>query len=325
MRFRRHLTILRFTLSVHVAVVGFALSVKGQEEMTNTEHTPYLVVLGVAQDGGAPQAGTKEHPGWTDPAFRRRATCLALVDPDTGERWLFDATPDFREQLHLLDEVAPVDQKPGLSGIFLTHAHMGHYTGLMFLGHESIGAKGVAVYAMPRMREYLGSNGPWNQLVRYNNIVLEPLDAGVPVQLNERLSVTPFLVPHRQEYTEVVGFRIDGPNRSTLFIPDIDSWEEWEEAGTRIEEMMASVDIAYLDGTFYANGEIPGRDMSGIPHPFITQSMERFQSLPPTEQTKVRFIHLNHTNPALWPDSKERGTILENGFRVADEGEQVRL
>ena len=296
------------------------------ESATPTASTdPYLVVLGIAQDGGVPQAGTKTHPGWADPAQRRLVVSLALVDPATSQRWLFEATPDFRAQLHRLDTVFPVEDKPGLAGVFLTHAHMGHYTGLMYLGHESMGAQGVPVYAMPRMRDYLSTNGPWDQLVRYNNIALSPLADGEPVRLTDRLSVTPLLVPHRQEYTEVVGFRIDGPNRSALFIPDIDSWEDWDAEGTRIEDVIASVDVAYLDATFYANGEIPGRDMSGFPHPFITHSMTRFAPLPPTERAKVRFIHLNHTNPALHADSEARRTILENGFRVAEEMEQVGL
>ncbi|NHZ73500.1 MAG: pyrroloquinoline quinone biosynthesis protein PqqB [Nitrospirae bacterium] len=297
----------------------------GQQETVTREEAPYLVVLGIAQDGGTPQAGTKEHPGWMDPAFRRLATSLAVVDPVSHQRWIFDATPDFREQLHKLDEIAPAEGKPGLAGILLTHAHMGHYPGLMHLGHEAMGADSVPVYAMPRMREYLRDNGPWSQLVRYENIELKPLEDGVAVQLNERLSVTPFLVPHRQEYSEVVGFRIEGPNRSVLFIPDIDSWEEWDEMGSRIEEMIASVDVAYLDGTFYANGEIEGRDMSGFPHPFITHSMERFSTLPREEKAKVRFLHLNHTNPALWPDSEAYRSVIDRGFRLADEGERVGL
>jgi pyrroloquinoline quinone biosynthesis protein B len=175
------------------------------------------------------------------------------------------------------------------------------------------------------MTEYLRCNGPWSQLVHYENIALVDLDQGASVQLNERLTVTPFLVPHRQEYSEVIGYRIEGPNRSALFIPDIDGWEEWDEAGTRIEEMIAQVDVAYLDGTFFANGEIPGRDMSGFPHPFIAHSMDRFAKLPPEEKAKVRFIHLNHTNPALWPDSEAYRTVLDKGFRLAEEGDRVGL
>jgi pyrroloquinoline quinone biosynthesis protein B len=295
------------------------------QQATAGEPAPYLLVLGIAQDGGIPQAGTKGHSGWTDPASRRLVTSLALVDPVTHQRWLFDATPDFREQLHRLDSIAPAEGKPGLAGILLTHAHIGHYTGLMHLGHEAMGAEGVPVYAMPGMRDYLRDNGPWSQLVHYGNIEMQPLEAGVAVQLNERLSITPFLVPHRQEYSEVVGFRIQGPSRAALFIPDIDSWEEWEAAGTRIEEMIARVDIAYLDGTFFANGEIPGRDMSGFPHPFITHSMSRFDGLAPEEKAKVRFIHLNHTNPVLWPESEAYKSVLDNGFRVAEEGEREGL
>ena len=127
-----------------------------------------------------------------------------------------------------------------------------------------------------------------------------------------------------QEYSEVVGFRIDGPNRSVLFIPDIDSWEEMDSI-VPIEEMIADVDVAYLDGSFFANFEIPGRDMSGFPHPFISHSMERFSSLPAEERAKVRFIHLNHTNPALYPDSEEARMVREAGYGLAVEGERVGL
>ncbi len=284
---------------------------------------PYLVVLGIAQDGGIPQAGNDYADG--DSTRSRLVVSLGLVDPVSGQRWLFESTPDFARQLRHLNRLAPRDDKPGLEGIFLTHAHIGHYTGLIFLGHEVMGADRVPVYVRPSMADFLRSNGPWSQLVAFENIELRELNAGVPVVLNERISVTPFLVPHRQEFSDVVGFRIDGPNRSALFIPDIDSWEEWEATGTRIEEEIARVDVAFLDATFYGNGEIPGRDMSGFPHPFITHSMERFANLPSSEKAKVRFIHLNHTNPALWPTSDARRAIEANDFRVAEEGEVVGL
>ena len=295
------------------------------EDSNETNAAPYLLVLGIAQDGGTPQAGNKKHPGWADNKFRRRVVSLAVVDPISRERWLFEATPDFREQLHKLDQVAPVKGQPGIAGVFLSHAHIGHYTGLMFLGHESMGARDVPVYAMPKMVEFLRGNGPWSQLVKYENIVLRAMEDRRAIRLNNRLSVTAFLVPHRQEFSEVVGFRIDGPNRSVIFIPDIDSWEEWDDAGSRIEDVIASVDVAYVDGSFFANGEIPGRDMSGFPHPFITHSMHRFSNLPAKEKSKVRFIHLNHTNPAIWPDSVERAQVLANGYGIADEGEIFEL
>lgn len=282
---------------------------------------PSLVVLGVAQDGGVPQTGSFADPRWDDPAQTRRVACLGIVDPRSGRRWMIDATPDFRRQLLELRRTGVGSDRPVVDGVFLTHAHMGHYTGLMFLGYESLGAKGVPVYAMPCMKSFLETNGPWDQLVRYGNIELRPLTDGQTVHLADDLSVTPLLVPHRQEYSEVVGFRIDGPTRSALYIPDIDSWEQWDQLGTRIEDLLATVDIAFLDGTFFANGEIPGRDMTGFPHPFITHSMERFSTLAPVERAKIRLIHLNHTNPALSPASPARHAIERAGMRVAEEGE----
>jgi pyrroloquinoline quinone biosynthesis protein B len=286
---------------------------------------PYLVVLGSAQDGGYPQAGCRREccaRAWRDASLRRGVLCLGLVDPATGERWLLDATPDFPEQLRALDELAPSTSVPGLAGIVLTHAHIGHYTGLMHLGREAIGARHVPVYAMPRMREFLARNGPWDQLVRLENIELRTLRADEPAALNERLTVTPIRVPHRDEYSETVGFRIAGPNHSVLYIPDIDKWERWDRP---IEKLIAGVDVAYLDGTFFAEGEIPGRDMAEVPHPFIEESMQRFACLPPAERAKIRFIHLNHTNPALQVDSPAHREIERAGFRVAEIGERVGL
>lgn len=274
---------------------------------------PYIVVLGTAQDGGYPQAGTKPGDAW-NPEHRRFATSLAIVDPAAKSRWLIEATPDFREQLHELDLVAPADATPGLNGILITHAHIGHYAGLMHLGREVIGARGVPVYAMPRMREFLNTQGPWEQLVTLSNIELRPLEDGATVRLNDRVSVTPFRVPHRDEYSETVGLRIVGPTRTVIFLPDIDKWERW---ATRIEDVVARADVAYLDATFYREGEIPGRAMAEIPHPFIEETMARFANASAAERAKIRFIHLNRTNPVAFPQSEERRAVERAGFRIA--------
>ncbi|MCE2882691.1 MAG: MBL fold metallo-hydrolase [Planctomycetaceae bacterium] len=282
---------------------------------------PSVVVLGIAQDGGVPQAGSFGDLRWDDASRQRQVVSLGIADPRSGKRWMIDATPDFRRQLLELHRAAGGPARPVLDGILLTHAHMGHYTGLMFLGHESIGASRVPVWAMRRMREFLETNGPWSQLVVRENIELRPLVAGAPVRLADDLAVTPILVPHRQEYSETVAFRIEGPSRAVLWLPDIDSWREWDEMGVRLEDVLRTVDVAYLDGTFFANGEIKGRDMSTFPHPFITTTIERLAALPESERAKVRFIHLNHTNPALDPASPQAAAIRAAGMRVAEQGE----
>lgn len=286
---------------------------------------PYLVVLGVGQDGGYPQAGMKDAEAWSDEGRRRFPVSLGLVDPVSGERWLVEATPAFPKQLFHLERIAPHDDVPGLAGILLTHAHVGHYAGLIHLGREVIGASEVPVYAMPRMAAFLAGNGPWSQLVELGNIEVRVLADGERTVLNDRLSVTPITVPHRDEYSETVGFFIHGPKRTVLFLPDIDKWEAWDAEGTQVEEVLARVDIAYLDGTFFGDGEVPGRPMSEIPHPFVDESLGRFASLPVGERAKIRFIHFNRTNPAGWPGTPERARIEEAEMQVAERGERVGL
>jgi pyrroloquinoline quinone biosynthesis protein B len=294
----------------------------------NMPHAPagaFVVVLGTGQDGGYPQAGTQPGEAWA-PERRRYAASLAVVDPVTGERWLFEATPDLRDQLHLLDRLAPAASVPGLAGVFLTHAHVGHYAGLIHFGREIIGARGVPVYVMPRFAGFLRTHGPWEQLVTLGNIELRELRADQPVRLNERITVTPFVVPHRDEYSETVAYRIAGPARTVLFLPDIDKWERWvAESGVRIEDVVAGVDVAYLDATFHTDGEIPNRSMAEIPHPFITETMARFDPLSAELRDRIRFIHLNRTNPVGLDGTPERRAVEAAGYRVARLLEIVEL
>ena len=198
---------------------------------------------------------------------------------------------------------------------------MGHYAGLMFLGHEAMGGKNIQVYAMPRMQGYLRSNGPWSQLVEFNNIVLQPLTHNKAVTL-AGMSVTPLLVPHRDEFSETVGYLIKGANKSALFIPDINKWSVWE---TEIAQIIQTVDYALLDATFYGDGELPGRDMSKVPHPLVTETMKALSGLSLEERNKVWFIHMNHTNPLLNPGSEEANTVRANGFNIAVEGIRLPL
>jgi len=287
------------------------------------KESPYLYVLGVVQDAGYPQAGCyKPHclPGWQDVRLRRGAVSLGLIDPEANKKYIFEATPNFPAQLYDLELEAPTDRFE-LAGIFLTHAHIGHYAGLMFLGHEAMGASNIPVFSMPRMTEFLQKNGPWSQLVYYKNIILKPLQNN-EIQNLGQLKVTPFLVPHRDEFSETVGYKIVGPNKSAIFIPDINKWHEWK---TDIAELVKTVDYALLDAAFFADGELPGRDMSSIPHPFVTETMETLKHLSREDRNKVWFIHMNHTNPLLNPDSPESRKVKFEGFNIATEGNRLDL
>lgn len=278
---------------------------------------PYIMVLGVAQDGGYPQAGCKKEcckAVFTKQKPEQMVSCLALIDPVSHENWLFDATPDFTQQFHLLEQ-----ENQGNLGVFLTHAHIGHYTGIMYLGREAMGTKKTKVYAMPQMKNFIEKNGPWSQLVSLQNIDIQPLKADSVVVLNERISVIPFRVPHRDEFSETVGYKIIMRNKSLVFIPDIDKWQKWNQ---NLEEVIKSVDYAFLDATFYKDGEI-NRPMSEVPHPFVTETMELLKNLPAKEKAKVHFIHFNHTNPVMQIDSLEYQAVKQKGFNVAVQGMRV--
>ena len=283
-----------------------------------------LIVLGSVQDGGSPHIGCARAccaPLYQQPDPTRKVVALGLIDRIAGRTYLIEAGPDFPEQVRLLQERA-VQDLPVPSGILVTHAHIGHYSGLMYLGREALGADSVPVYAMPRMRGFLAENGPWSQLVSQGNIALRPLEDSRPIRLTPRLEVVPFRVPHRDEFSETVGFEIRGPGKTVLFIPDIDKWERWE---TDIAARIRQVDLAFLDASFYDGAELGYRDMSEIPHPFVVESLARFDSLPEAERRKIHFIHLNHTNPLLDPSSGQTRSVLNKGYWVARFGETFEL
>lgn len=283
-----------------------------------------LILLGLTQDAGYPQIGCKK--SCCASAFlngtKKEVVSLGLIDSESNKSYLFEATPDIVTQMKRLTQLNANSDSEMVDGIFITHGHIGHYTGLMYLGKEATDAKAVPVYAMPRMSEYLTTSGPWSQLVKRENISLKKLEANKKVVLSDKIQVTPFLVPHRDEYSETVGFHIEGPNKSALFIPDIDKWERW---GKDIIDEISKVDYAFLDATFYSGKEMNNRDISQIPHPFIIESMETFKSLPLKEKNKIVFIHFNHTNPVLNVNSMEAQKVIEAGYGIGKTGEVFAL
>ena len=276
---------------------------------------PEAVVLGIGQDGGRPQIGCRRACcADADPVT---PACLALIGSD-GRRWLIDATPAIGEQLRLLDSIVPRESEtPVIDGVLLTHGHLGHFTGLAQLGREALAADGVPVWAQPRLRRVLESDAPWSLLAEHGHVVFRD----DPVVLGGGLSVEVLPVPHRDEISETVAFRVEGPTGTVLWLPDIDSWELWDRD---VIDEVARVDVAYLDATFYDDGELD-RDMSAIPHPRVVDTVTRFVERAPELAARVRLIHLNHTNPVLRPGSPERAFVEDAGLSVALTGERFTL
>ena len=282
---------------------------------------PFVQVLGIAQDGGYPQAGCQRPccaGAWGNVDQRRSVASLGIVDPASGEGWLIDATPDFPRQLAALQQAGGAT----LAGICLTHAHIGHYTGLIYLGKEAMATRSLPVWAMPRMQAYLQDHQPWAALCEQQHLQLQELSDQAQQALNERIAVTPLLVLHRAEFSETIGLIISGPSRRVLWLPDIDGWDQ---AGPSLEELLSQVDVAYVDGTFFDADEVVRRSLQDVPHPTVLQTLQQLASLPETERAKVRFVHLNHTNPLLDPASSASAAVEQAGSEVARQGEQQSL
>lgn len=274
-----------------------------------------VVVLGSGQDGGVPQTGF--HPSAGPP---RTATSIAVVTRE-GSAVLLDASPDLRTQQRRLLDTDPWygSRRSGsaFDAVFLTHAHMGHYTGLVHFGPEAHNTDRLPVYMTESMGKYLTANQPWSRLFRLGNLESRIIRAGESVNPVAGVSIRPFLVPHRAEFTDTVGFSITAPGLSVCYLPDIDAWEPWKEA----MEVLAAHSVVLVDGTFYDESEPSGRSSDEVPHPPIRESLDRFAEI--ANSTDVIFIHLNHSNPAADPESGAARMVRDRGYRIAVDGMSI--
>lgn len=306
-----------FTPVIFIFSFVFSIVKDNAKKALPTDSSASLVILGNVQDGGSPHIACAKsccRDLFTHPDSNRKVVSIGLIDSKYQKIYIFEATPDFTIQIKDLKKLSTFNAAEIPDGIFLTHAHIGHYTGLMYLGKEAVNANKVAVYAMPRMKLFLENNGPWSQLVALENISLKEMHNEKPITLTPDISVKPFIVPHRDEFSETIGYLISGTEKSALFIPDIDKWAKWDKS---IIDEVKKVDYAFVDATFYDGEEINYRDIAQIPHPFVIESMALFKDLAPEQKSKIHFIHFNHTNPLLKNDSKQSREVLKNGFNIA--------
>lgn len=192
----------------------------------------------------------------------------------------------------------------------------------MFLGREAMNSKDVPVYAMPKMKMFLENNGPWSQLVSLNNIRIQPLLENKWESIAPGLKVKPILVPHRDEFSETVGYIIEGPNKKILF----------HTGHRQVGEMAYGYCIPYQGSGscvdrwyFFSAAEVGNRNIAEIPHPLVQESIQLFASLPDKEKQKIIFIHFNHTNPLLYEDSKEARLVKSKGYKIGDFNTKIVL
>lgn len=263
------------------------------------------MVLGSGQDGGLPQLGAA---GPADAAARRgelaeRTASSLVVSLDSGSL-LLDASPDLRRQdvRRAMAGLAPITE------VALTHGHMGHYTGLVHFGREAANSGGLRVWLTGSMARFLHNHEPWRRLFDAGHLVasvLEPGESGVI----DGHTIRFHSVEHRAEFTDTVGISVDD---QLLYLPDIDGWDGFPDG----EATIRAHQTALLDATFFDHDELPGRAIAEIPHPLVTDTIDRFDHL----ADRIVLTHLNHTNALCDPDSAASEFVRSTGFRIATDG-----
>jgi len=192
--------------------------------------------------------------------------------------------------------------------VLLTHAHIGHYAGLIFFGKEVASTRKLPVYCTQQMRIFLESNKPYSYLIKRGEIAITDLKCGEALTYDGALHITPVEVPHRNEDTETLAFMIKS-KRSLFYAPDFDRYTE------AIDRCVRDSDTSILDGCFWSREEILDRAFDEIPHPTMMESRERLRGY----EDRIIFTHINHTNPVLNRDGLHRAELEKQGFRIASE------
>ena len=279
-----------------------------------------VTLLGLAQDGGRPQAGCTR-PCCADLAPEDAAYPVALGITDGNANHLIEATRFLSQQLTVWGQSS-------IDNVLLTHAHFGHVDGLGLFGRETMNARNVGLHTSSEMEHLIDRTPQWSLMLEQGVFDAKVFHDGDRILLSEHVIAQPIRVPHRDELSDMHAFVIRGPNRSLLFLPDHDTWEETlaRHHQDNIRTWLASlgVEIALIDGTFWSNDELTGRNQDKVPHPPVSKTLEM---LGPRQEhdPEIYFIHLNHTNPLYDSDSEASVRLATSGWSVAQQGQTFSL
>ena len=274
-----------------------------------------VTLLGIAQDGGRPQAGCNkpccdsiQRDHWSYPVS------LGIVG-DGGKGHLIEASRHLTDQL----EIWGHNQ---ISDVWLTHAHLGHVDGLGLFGKETMGKIGLNLHLSASMLNLVHNNPFWKSLLDQKVFKPKQFSNGEVIDTESRFAIQAIQIPHRDELSDMHAFLVKGEKKNLLFLPDHDTWEEtlkFHEVDT-IRAFLAkySVDIALIDGTFWSSNELSGRFQHEVPHPPVRLTVEMLGERR-EEDPEILFIHLNHTNP-LYLAGEERQFVIDLGWQIGEQG-----
>tara|TARA_B000000460_G_scaffold228806_1_gene185323 strand:+ start:148 stop:1077 length:930 start_codon:yes stop_codon:yes gene_type:complete len=307
-----------------------------------------IKVLGAAAGGGYPQWNCN-HPNSrrarsSDPAAQQRTQSSIAVSVD-GDHWfLFNASPDLRQQINENDVLHPREglRHSPIQGVVLTNADVDHIAGLLNL-RES---QPLRLYGTNKVLDVLQGNSVFNVL---NPKFVEriPLSLDVPLQLQlpngvaTGLVVVPFAVPGKvalwlEEKNKDVALAAVGEDTIALEIRNANQEIQFfyipgcAEMTDDLSDRLRGAPLVFFDGTLWRDDEMirddvgvkTGKRMGHMSMSGDDGSIAAFDNL--RVKRKV-FIHINTTNPVLLEDSDQRKFSTKAGWEVSYDGMEINL
>jgi len=308
----------------------------------------YIRVLGSAAGGGYPQWNCN-HPNSrrarrNDPAARPRTQSSIAVSAD-GEDWfLFNASPDLRQQINdntILQPRRGLRHSP-IQGVVLTNADVDHVAGLLSL-RES---QPLRIYATPRVLDVLAANSIFNVL-NPEFVKREAVHLEEPVELlktdggGSGIRITPFAVPGKvalwlEDASKGDNFGSVAEDTIALEAEDMHSGSRFfyipgcAEITTELADRLRGAELILFDGTLWVDDEMI-RDGVGVKtgrrmgHMSVSGNDGTMAALAPLDIKRKIFIHINTTNPILLEDSAERKQVKDAGWEVSYDGMAIEL
>ncbi len=288
-----------------------------------------VTILGIAQDAGIPQAGCSCERclnAHDNPELKRYPVSIGIQGVD-GSKHLIEVTKNLSEQLRTWSKNKIEGNIFIPDSVTITHLHLGHIEGIGQFGKPVMGIKNLPIYLSQKNNDSIQERNDIKLMIKEENIKLISENNFRP--MNDCGFTLEFIpIPHRSELGDTSAILIKGPKKNLLFLPDQDSWSETLDSFSvkSIRALLTSlrVDIALVDGTFWNLNELPGRDLSKIPHPTIEESIRRL-GIKKINDPDIFFIHLNHSNPVNDHDSEERNLVESYGWGICERNHTLSI
>ncbi len=306
-----------------------------------------VLVIGSAAGGGLPQ--------WNCRCPVCDAARQGVVQPRTqssiavsrnGETWfLINASPDLRQQIvdhRALQPRHGIRHSP-IAGIVLTNADVDHIAGLLTVRESSP----LVLWGTARVMATLNANSVFDVL-NPKHVDRRTMTLGHPFELVDRagrrsgIIVEPFAVPGKvalyledpnaaqgnfgtvEEDTVGLEIRDAASGRSFYHIPGCAALPP------ELQDRLRGAALVLFDGTVWYDDEM-SRARAGpktgtrMGHMFMAGPGGSIAAFSHLDVQRRVYVHINNTNPVLFPSSPERREAEAAGWEIAYDGMELTL